>query len=352
MSAPMIPAMSPIGPGRKLALILGAAVLLVLLIEVGRFLLLPASPIAREVVIEVADGASLTTVARQLNDAGVISHPTYFVLLGRALGAQRTIQAGEYALQTTMRPMEVLKRLTSGAVVQIAVTIPEGFTIREIAAELEAQDIMPARAFLAAAADPAIRSEEGIEAPSLEGYLFPSTYYVSRHTKPEELVRRMVRQFQESTRELDWSHAGGLQLSRHQIVTLASIIEKETSRDEERPLIASVFYNRLKRRMPLQSDPTVIYALNDFDGNLRRVDLEINSPYNTYRVSGLPPGPIANPGLASLEAALHPASSTYLYFVSKNNGTHFFSSTLVEHQKAVLKYQPPVRAKRAAASRG
>jgi UPF0755 protein len=352
MSPAMSSPMHSISRSRRLTLILGAAVLFVLLIEAGRYLLLPASPIGREVVIEVADGASLTTVAQQLDDAGVITHPSYFVLLARLLGAQRAIQAGEYALQTTMRPAEVLHRLTSGAVVQIAVTIPEGFTVREIAAQLEEQGLMPAKGFLAAAADPAIRTEEGIEAPSLEGYLFPSTYYVSRRTTPAELVRRMVHQFQESTHGLDWSPDGGLTLSRNQVVTLASIIEKETSQDAERPLIAAVFYNRLKRRMPLQSDPTVIYALNDFDGNLRRVDLEIRSPYNTYRVAGLPPGPIANPGLASLEAALHPASVDYLYFVSKNDGTHYFSSTLAEHQKAVSKYQPPVRAKRAAASRG
>lgn len=338
--------MNSVSPGRRLALILGSAVLLVLLVGAGRFLLLPASPVDREVVIEVADGASLTMVARQLNESGVISRPAYFVLLGRALGAQRAIQAGEYALRTTMRPTEVLHRLTSGAVVQIPVTIPEGFSIREIATELDDQNLMTAQAFLAAVADPAVRTDEGIDAPSLEGYLFPSTYYVSRRTKPAELVRRMVRQFQESTRSLDWSLAEGHHLSRHEIVTLASIIEKETSRDEERPLIASVFYNRLTRRMPLQSDPTVIYALDDFDGNLRRVDLEIRSPYNTYRVAGLPPGPIANPGLASLEAALHPAATAYLYFVSKNDGTHFFSSTLAEHEKAVARYQPPVRARR------
>jgi UPF0755 protein len=343
--------MSPIRHRRRLVLLVGALAALFLLIEAGRFFLLPPSSINREVVVEVADGASLTMVARKLTDAGVITHPTYFVLLGRLLGAQRAIQAGEYALQTTMRPMEVLHKLTSGAVVTTAVTIPEGLTMQEIAAQLEAQGLMSADAFLTAAADPAIRAEAGIDVPSLEGYLFPSTYYVARRTTPAELVRRMVHQFQESTRSLDWSLAAGRNLSRHKVVTLASIIEKETSRDDERPLVASVFYNRLKRRMPLQSDPTVIYALNDFDGNLRRVDLGVNSPYNTYRVTGLPPGPIANPGLASLEAALHPASTTYLYFVSKNDGTHFFSSTLAEHQKAVARYQPPVRARRTASTK-
>lgn len=336
---------------RALAVGIGVGAVLYLMIEAGRFLLVPPSHTATEVVIEVADGASLTAVAQQLAEAGVITHPTYFVLLGRALGAQRTIQAGDYALRPTMRPMEVLNRLTSGMVVQTGVTIPEGLTIREIAGQLEMEGVMPAKAFLAAAADPAIRAEAGIEAPSLEGYLFPSTYYVTRRTTPAELVRRMVRQFQESTRDLEWSRGTDRKLSRHHIVTLASIIEKETSRDDERPLVAAVFSNRLARRIPLQSDPTVIYALPDFSGNLHRRDLDVKSPYNTYRVRGLPPGPIANPGRSSLEAALHPAAANYLYFVSKNDGSHYFSSTLAEHQKAVARYQPPVRARRTASTK-
>jgi UPF0755 protein len=338
---------------RRRALAVGITVgaVLYLVIEAGRFLLVPPSHTSTETVVEVPEGASLKTVAQQLADAGVITHPTYFVLLGRALGAERTIQAGDYAMRPTMRPMEVLNRLTSGMVVQTGVTIPEGLTIREIAAQLEMEGIMEAQAFLSAAADPAIRAEAAIEAPSLEGYLYPSTYYVTRRTTPAELVRRMVRQFQESTRDLDWSRAAGRKLSRHQIVTMASIIEKETSRDDERPLVAAVFSNRLARRIPLQSDPTVIYALPGFSGNLHHRDLNVKSPYNTYRVTGLPPGPIANPGQASLEAALHPAEANYLYFVSKNDGSHYFSSTLAEHQKAVARYQPPVRSRRSASAK-
>lgn len=341
--------------GRRRAVVIsvcaGAGLLLLVLIEAGRFLLLPPSSTARDITIEVADGASLRTVSQQLADAGLITRGTYFVWLGRVVGAQRTIQAGDYALRTTMRPMEVMKRLTSGAVVQTGVTIPEGYTIREIAQELEMQKLMPAQAFLSAAADPALRVDAEIRAPSLEGYLFPSTYYVTRRTTPMELVQRMLRQFQESTRHLDWSRAAERKLTRHQIVTLASIIEKETSRDDERALVAAVFANRLQRRMPLQSDPTVIYALPDFEGNLHHRDLAVKSPYNTYRVAGLPPGPIANPGLASLEAALHPAEANYLYFVSRNDGTHFFSSTLAEHQKAVARYQPPIRHRRTASAK-
>jgi UPF0755 protein len=313
--------------------------LLPFLVEAGRFLLIPPPSPPRDVVVEVAEGTTLATVAGQLAAAGVVSHPRYFVLLGRLMNAERAIQAGDYALQTGMRPHAVLGRLRSGQVIRIAVTIPEGYTAREISAHLQAQQLMSAELFLATASDPALIKQFAIPAASLEGYLFPSTYHVTRRTTSEELVRLMVGQFRDATRELDWSAAGARKLTPHQVVTLASIIEKEASRDDERPLIAAVFYNRLKRRMPLQSDPTVIYALAKFDGNLRKADLKVKSPYNTYRVYGLPPGPIANPGLASLKAALNPAPVNYLYFVSKNDGSHLFSATLAEHQKAVARYQ-------------
>ncbi len=331
----------------------GAATLLALglCIETGRFLLVPPAATPSDVVIDVADGATLTAVAGQLADAGVVARPGYFVLLGRLMNADRAIQAGEYALHTKMRPMEVLGRLTSGAVIQTAVTIPEGFTAREIAAQLEAQGLMSAELFLSATADPALIEQLGIKASSLEGYLFPSTYYLTRRTTSQELVRRMVQEFRTATRDVDWNAAAPRKLTPRQVVILASIIEKETSRDDERSLIAAVFHNRLKRRMPLQSDPTVIYALADFDGNLRKADLKVKSPYNTYRVYGLPPGPIASPGLASIEAALQPAPVNYLYFVSKNDGTHLFSSTLADHQKAVARYQLAPKKKKAVAKR-
>ncbi|MEW6324864.1 MAG: endolytic transglycosylase MltG [Nitrospirota bacterium] len=319
---------------------IGAALLAAGLgVEAGRFLLFAPDGEPRDVVVEVPDGAALAAVARQLAGAGVVSHPRYFTLLGQLLNADRAIQAGDYAFNTGMRPLEVLGRLTSGSVIQIAVTIPEGFTAREIAAHLEAQELMPAEGFLAAAHDPALIKELGLTAPSAEGYLFPSTYYITRRTTPEELARRMVQEFRNATREWDWTGNGRPTLTPHQVVTLASIIEKETSLDEERPLVAAVFYNRLRRRMPLQSDPTVIYGLAGFDGNLRKADLSKKTPYNTYVIYGLPPGPIANPGAASLTAALHPSPVDYLYFVSKNDGSHVFSSTLADHQRAVARYQ-------------
>jgi UPF0755 protein len=344
--------MSRRGPMVVVAAALAALLLLGLLVEAGRFLFVPPESVPRRVIVEVANGATLTTVAGQLADAGVISHPAYFIWLGRLLNADRVIQSGDYALHTAMRPLEVMARLRSGEVIQIPVMIPEGYTAREIAGQLAAQQVMAADRFLAVVSDPALLASLDIAASSLEGYLFPSTYYVTRRTTPEEFARRMVGQFQDAARGLDWSGADRRGLTRHQIVTLASMIEKETSRGDERPLIAAVFHNRLTRRIPLQSDPTVIYALAKFDGNLRKADLKVKSPYNTYRVAGLPPGPIANPGAASIDAALHPAHVNFLYFVSKNDGTHHFSSTLAEHQKAVAQYQHPKKKRRPDTGKG
>ena len=322
-----------------------------LAVDVGRFLWLPPSAEPKDVVVSIDDGMSFGVVVKRLADAGVVSRSLYFLWLGRAMQVDRAIQAGDYALQTSMLPREVLERLRAGVVIKTAVTIPEGYAMRDIAAQLEAQELISADRFLSAATDPALIDALGVTGDSLEGYLFPSTYYVTRRTTAEMLVRRMVQEFHAATDGLDWSAAAARKLTRRQVVTLASIIEKETARDEERPLIAAVFLNRLQRRMPLQSDPTVIYALVDFDGNLHKRDLSVKSPYNTYVVPGLPPGPIANPGVASIEAVLHPASTKVLYFVSKNDGTHFFSATFAEHQRAVAKYQPPVKKRRTAPTR-
>jgi UPF0755 protein len=178
-----------------------------------------------------------------------------------------------------------------------------------------------------------------IEASSLEGYLFPDTYRFARRTKPKEILTEMVQGLRRVLTPELRQRAQEIHMSLHQVLTLASVIEKETGATEEREFISAVFHNRLKRGIPLQSDPTVIYGLESFDGNLRRRDLDSKSPYNTYRVRGLPPGPIANPGLGSIRAALYPAPTRHLYFVSRNNGTHQFSSTLAEHNQAVDKYQ-------------
>jgi UPF0755 protein len=192
--------------------------------------------------------------------------------------------------------------------------------------------------FLALCRDASFIRSLGIEAPTLEGYLFPETYALVRGEVSEQsLVTRMVRHFDQVWKALD--KPDPLPLDRHQLVTLASIVEKETGNGEERPIIAGVFYNRLHKKMRLQSDPTTIYGLANFNGNLTRKDLHTATPYNTYVIHGLPPGPICNPGRASLEAVLHPAEVDYLYFVSRNNGSHQFSATLEEHNRAVHRYQ-------------
>ena len=218
-------------------------------------------------------------------------------------------------------------------------TIPEGLTIPEIAQALEKSNIVTADDFLNAVAELAQSKEWGIPAESLEGYLFPETYSFRKGVSAESVAREMVNTFYKQIATVAPDGFLDDPEALHEIVTLASIIEKETGAEHERKIISAVFTNRLKKNMLLQSDPTVIYALPKFDGNIRRKDLSYDSPYNTYKYPGLPPGPIASPGLGSLDAALSPASESYLYFVSKNNGEHHFSKTLREHNNAVRKYQ-------------
>jgi UPF0755 protein len=235
--------------------------------------------------------------------------------------------------------VEILDRFRHGAVVLHAVTIPEGYTARQIAQVLDEAGIGNPREFLrlVSAAD-FIRSL-GLDLPNLEGYLFPDTYAFPRHVSTEEIVRNMVARFRAVYRQEWHDRALALGMTDHQIITLASIIEKETGSGAERPFVSAVFHNRLRLGMPLQSDPTVIYSIAEFNGNLTKVDLKRDTPYNTYRRRGLPPGPIANPGREALEAALYPAQVEYLYFVSKNDGTHWFSRSIKEHNRAVALFQ-------------
>ena len=205
------------------------------------------------------------------------------------------------------------------------------------------EELANEKEFLLLAKDPAFIQALELDVRSLEGYLFPTTYRFAKYSKPENMIRTMVAFMSKAVTPERRARAAELGMSVHEVLTLASVIEKETGAAEERRLISAVFHNRLRRKIPLQSDPTVIYALEGFDGNLRKRDLGVDSPYNTYRVRGLPPGPIANPGLESILAALYPAKASYLYFVSRNDGTHHFSSTLAEHNRAVDKYQRKYR---------
>jgi UPF0755 protein len=304
-----------------------------------RSLDLPAQEIETHRVVVIPPDASFRTVADLLADKGLLVSPFWFRVLGKVQGAERKIQPGEYDFHTRMRPPEILDALIKGKVIQYSVLVPEGFTAAQVAALLNDAGLADPTAIMRLVRDPAFVKSLGIDAATLEGYLYPDTYIFPRHTRPEEILKTMVAKFHQVFTPEVKARASELNMSRHEVVTLASIIEKETGQEDERPLIAAVFQNRLKKKYPLQSDPTVIYDIPNFDGNLTRAQLTTSTPFNTYMHAGLPPGPIANPGIKSIMAALHPAPVDYLYFVSKNDGSHQFSSTLKQHNEAVHHYQ-------------
>ena len=290
-------------------------------------------------IVVIPEGAPFQQVAAMLEEEQVIKSRSAFLWLGKSQEAERKIHPGEYELNAAMPPTEILSKLMAGRVVLHAVTIPEGYTIGQIAEVFADHRITDKAEFVRLAHDKSFMKTLGISADSLEGYLYPDTYRFPRPTAAKAVIKTMVDQLSHVLTAEWQARAKELHLTMHQVLTLASVIEKETGSGDERAHIASVFHNRLKKKIPLQSDPTVIYGLPNFDGNLRKKDLSHPSPYNTYRWAGLPPGPIANPGAQSIHAALYPTSTQDLYFVSKNDGTHQFSATLVEHNKAVEKYQ-------------
>lgn len=289
--------------------------------------------------VTIPEGATLRQVATLLEREHLIPSRWGFLLIGKWRSADRRLSAGEYAFHPGMRPAEILSEILSGRVVLHSVTIPEGLTAAQIADLLQQKGLADGGEFMRLVRDREFIRTLDIEEASLEGYLFPETYRFARNAKAKDVIRALVSGFSQAfTPELR-ARAKDLNMSVHDAVTLASVIEKETGVDAERDLVAAVFHNRLRLRIPLQSDPTVIYGLERFDGNLRKQDLASASPYNTYRVVGLPPGPIANPGVKSIRAALYPAPAKYLYFVSRNDGTHIFSTSLPEHNQAVDRYQ-------------
>lgn len=299
----------------------------------------PASPLREMKKIEIPRGYSFKKIANLLKKENLIQNRSTFVILSHLRGVTNQLKAGEYHLSKNMTPLEIMEKLLKGDVVSYSLTIPEGYTIREIANLLEKSKLLDKKRFTALAQSRKILDSLGIKAKSLEGYLFPDTYHFPKGTKEEEIIRTMVEKLNNLFTEDIKKRLEEINFSKHEILTLASLIEKEAQIDSERKLISAVFYNRLKKNMLLQSDPTVIYALKDFDGNIRKKDLKIDSPYNTYVYKGLPPAPIANPGKESILAALYPAKVDYLYFVAKNNGEHHFSKNFKEHNRAVRKYQ-------------
>lgn len=295
--------------------------------------------------IVVPAGASTQAIASRLAEAGVIPRPWTFALLVRLRGDGARMKAGRYNFEGPYSLLDVEQKLVQGEVERREITFTEGRNMFEMS-ETAAKAGLSAEAFLAAARDPSIVSDLDSSATSLEGYLFPETYEIKEGASEALLVAEMVGQARNVFQTLGLTAAGrdirGTPLTLRQIVTLASIVELETADPQERPHIAGVFLNRLRKGMKLQTDPTVIYALKlegQYHGNIRKVDLASESPYNTYRISGLPPGPIGSPGQSALRAVLEPEPTEDLYFVSRNDGTHVFSKNLRDHERAVDEFQ-------------
>ena len=315
-------------------------------------MLQPAADHPAPALFQVEAGDSMNGVARRLEERGILRSARATRWLARIEGLDGQLQVGEYELSPDQTPQSILAIITTGQVKTWSLTIPEGSRALEIAQRIQDEGLGNARHFMEATNDPEWAAALGLPGPSLEGYLYPDTYTLPRGLSAREITAIMVRQFNRVWVEHVAAWAEQSTLSQGEIVTLASIVEKETAAPHERPLIAAVFLNRLARGMRLETDPTVIYGIPNFDGNLTRAHLrDRNNPYNTYRIRALPPGPIANPGLEALLAVVKPAETDFLYFVSRNDGTHAFSVSYREHEEAVTQYQRRRRSRQRAAQK-
>ncbi len=309
-----------------------------ILVHFWLFLRLPAKPVFETRQFFIPPGTGTYGIAKILHAQGVVRDPRAFFMLAWLKKSMHRLQAGEYAFSTLATPEQVLDQIVGGRVVIHTATMPEGSTMWDVARIFEQKELVPSAEFLELVKDTRFIRSLGLNGNSLEGYLFPDTYHFKRPLDAAAAIKAMVQQFWNHMPR-EWSgRASQVGLTLHQLVTLASIIEKEAVVDSERPIIAGVFYNRLKMDMPLQSDPTTVYDIPSFTGPITAAHLTRQSPYNTYRIKGLPPGPICNPGSKSLMAALYPEKVSYLYFVSNNDGTHHFSTTVDEHRQAVGRY--------------
>jgi UPF0755 protein len=324
---------------RRIVLVLGSILLLVVLFLAMQwaFVPIPWKAETDSVSIIIEPGDSMIRVVNKLNQAGLTRGGTGIRLISKITGKDRHIQTGRYDFQKGVTPYSVFRKITQGDVTLREVTIPEGLTIREIAGILKRGLDIDSAQFVSLATDDKVAKDLGIPADNLEGYLFPDTYRFSWGTTSEEAIHILVGQFQKTFNDTLRRRAEEIGFSLAKAVTLASMVEAEAKDGDEREMISAVYHNRLKRGMLLQCDPTVIYALLGLDRPLLLADLEVDSPYNTYKHAGLPPGPICNPGKASLVAALYPADVDYLYFVAQGDGTHVFSTTLRQHNNARLK---------------
>lgn len=322
------------------ALLVATVVVAALVVAGGvaiRALTSPYTPPPGAMLI-VREGDAFAAVAARLERAGIVRSALALRAFARFAGRDRRLQPGEYRFATPLTMAALLDILASGGS-RPEVTVPEGLTVRDVAALLARDGLGSAEDFLCLADDAEFLLAAGVPGPQLEGYLFPDTYRFTPVMSPSEILATMVRRFHERFDTDRHRRAAARGMTVNEVLTLASIVEKESALATERPVIAGVFYNRLRLGMPLQSDPTLIYAAPNFAGDLTRADLTRPSAYNTYLVTGLPPGPIANPGLAAIDAVLAPADTPYLYFVSRNDGSHVFAATLPDHNRNVARYQ-------------
>jgi UPF0755 protein len=325
-----------------------SGILVTLTYKFVNFWMSPAVPSpAHTVFYEVKKNDTPLTVSKELAKLNVVSNAHFFYWYGRFTGKNQKIKAADYKFSTIMRPDDVFNVLMSGVSFGIPFTVPEGYNFKQIAALLDNIRIGSGERFLKLVQSPKLIKSLGLNPPShtLEGYLFPETYLIGRKTPEEDIIRAMVKRtlsLFNSEIELRIQELG---FTPYQVLTLASVIEKETGAPEERPKISSVFHNRIKKKMKLQSDPTVIYGIPNYAGNITKKDLLTRTSYNTYVIYGLPLGPIGNPGKSAIMAALFPEQTDYLFFVSQNDGRHVFTSTYADHQKAVNKFQVDRRAR-------
>ena len=338
MAADLFAKLKRLSRQRKTALVGAAGLLAIGTVITVLFLLTPPGSGEKTVLADFGKGSSLKRFADDLAKKGVIRSPRLFVLYARLRGDAGRLQAGTYRFTDGLAPADILGRMTRGEVYEQRFAVPEGYSIYQVAELLEGRKLFSRERFLAACFDARLLSELKLPGKSVEGYLYPSTYGIRPGMDEATVIRLMVTAFRKSVGGMLGTGVAPGGLSRHQVVTLASVVEKEAKIPGEQPLIASVFLNRLRKGMPLQSDPTAVYGVRAFAGKVRKADILRENPYNTYLIKGLPPGPIGNPSAAAIKAVLQPAASTYLYFVARNDGTHQFSTSLAEHNRAVHTY--------------
>jgi UPF0755 protein len=293
----------------------------------------------KNIEIQIPKGATFREAVEIFSQERLIQDKNLFLFIGRVSRIDRKIRAGYYSIYKSMNTLDLFKVLRRGQIIEYEITVLEGDSLREIGEKLEGKGIVSREDFMELSSDRDFLSSYGIETPSVEGYLFPETYKIPKGMDPKEAISMMINTMREKYTDKMKARASEIGFSERAVLTLASIIEKEAVTDEERPLISAVYHNRIKKRIPLQADPTAIYGIKSSKEKITSDDLKRKSPYNTYTIRGLPPGPIASPGIKSIMAALYPANVPYIYFVSNNDGTHQFTVTLKEHQAAVQTYR-------------